>query len=243
MVPPFPFPPGASRGGRVPPTPPERRLPPQEGFQTAPLQSALCIPLRYDGRMLPDFPHSKDQIRHRISLGIYYAARAKAPLLAEIKTIVQHEGKIHAYDRIRAAPVTEGYEQLGIPVTIELAEIPELVGERLAAKVDAIAEQMASKEMELFYRKQSQACEEVGNAVDAKGAPLTADILLDMLERTDMEFGPDNQPLGRFVVGPSGADRLQALQEDPDFQVRYKELVERKHDAWRDRESNRKLVD
>ena len=39
------FPQGASRGGRVPPTPQNRRLPPQEGSQSAPLKSPLCIPL------------------------------------------------------------------------------------------------------------------------------------------------------------------------------------------------------
>jgi len=57
-TPPFPFPPpGESRGGRVPPTPGHvscqpkalsrsvRRLPPQEGFQNAPLKSPLRIPL------------------------------------------------------------------------------------------------------------------------------------------------------------------------------------------------------
>src|SRR5215471_12274252 len=57
-TPPFPFPPpGESRGGRVPPTPGHvscqqttlsrsvRRLPPQEGFQSAPLKSPLRIPL------------------------------------------------------------------------------------------------------------------------------------------------------------------------------------------------------
>jgi hypothetical protein len=53
---PFPFPPGASRGGLVPPTsrtlPASKlrwqasmlRLPPQEGFQSAPLKSPLRDP-------------------------------------------------------------------------------------------------------------------------------------------------------------------------------------------------------
>ena len=36
--------------------------------------------------MLPDFPRTKDQIRQRITLGIFHAVRAKAPLLAEIKS-------------------------------------------------------------------------------------------------------------------------------------------------------------
>ena len=52
--PPFPFPPGESRGGVVPPTPlhvprqpkplarPMLRLPPQEGFQGAPLNPPLA---------------------------------------------------------------------------------------------------------------------------------------------------------------------------------------------------------
>jgi hypothetical protein len=44
--PPFPFPPRASRGGRVPPTGQTAPLPPQEGFQIAPLKSPLRIPLR-----------------------------------------------------------------------------------------------------------------------------------------------------------------------------------------------------
>ena len=107
--------------------------------------------------MLPDFPQTKDQIRQRITLGIFHAVRAKAPLLAEIKTLVQHEGNLHAYDRVRAAPVTEGYEKLAVPITIAFSEVPTLVGERLAAKIDDIAEQMAKLEMEMFYRKQSQA--------------------------------------------------------------------------------------
>ena len=54
--PPFPFPPGESRGGVVPPTPlhvprqpkplarPMLRLPPQEGFQGAPLNPPLRDP-------------------------------------------------------------------------------------------------------------------------------------------------------------------------------------------------------
>jgi hypothetical protein len=193
--------------------------------------------------MLPDFPRTKDQIRKRITLGIWHAVRAKAPILAEIKTLVQHEGKLHSYDRVRAAPVTEGYEDLKVPVTIAFADVPELVGGRLAAKIDEIAEQMARLEMEMFYRKHSQVSEEVGNTFDAKGAPITGDAILDLLEKVDMEFGPDGQLLQRFVVGPELAGQLQKLQEEPAFRTRFEGLVERKRSAWRDRESNRKLVD
>ena len=181
--------------------------------------------------MLPDFPRTKDQIRQRITLGIFHAVRAKAPLLAEIKTLVQHEGKIHAYDRVRAAPVTEGYEQLAIPVTLAFSEVPELVGARLAAKIDGIAEQMAKLEMDMLYRKHSQACEEVGNTFNANGASITGDVILALLEKVDVQFGPDNRPLQRFVVGPELAEHLEKLLEEPAFRTRYEDLLERKRSA------------
>jgi hypothetical protein len=50
----FRFPSGENRGGRVPPTPPTSRLPPQEGFQNAPLKSPLRDPPLGPGRRLSE---------------------------------------------------------------------------------------------------------------------------------------------------------------------------------------------
>jgi hypothetical protein len=193
--------------------------------------------------MLPDFPHSKDQIRNRIVVAIEAAVRAKAPLLAGIKTLVQHEGTLHAYDRVRAAPVTEEYEEMAIPVTLEVAEVPNLVGIQLEAKIDAIAEHKARVEMDMLYRKQTEVCQEIGNTVNANGAPLNADLLLEMLEKVDVHFAANDQPEGRFVVGPTLDAPLKKLLQEPAFRTRYDDLMERKRDVWRNRESDRKLVD
>jgi hypothetical protein len=193
--------------------------------------------------MLPDFPHSKDQIRNRIMLAIDHAMRVKAPLLAGMKTLVQHEGKIHAYDRVRAKPVIEGYHELAIPVTLDLTEVPDLVGAKLVAKIDEIAEHKAQREMDLFHQKHWQISEEVGNTLNANGDQLNGDLLLELIEKADMQFGPDGQPLNKFVAGPALAAPLQKLLDDPSFRARYDDLVEGKRNVWRDRESDRKLVD
>jgi hypothetical protein len=193
--------------------------------------------------MLPDLPYFKQQIRRQIELRIHQESRARSPLLAGIRTTVQHEGTTHAYDRIKAPPVTEGFQTIAVPVSIQFSEVPDLMGAWLNAKIDDIAENLAQQEMQMWYQKHSKGCEEVGTAVNASGAPLTGEQLLEMFEKVDMEFGSDNQPLGRFSVTPALAGRLQEIEKDPAFQVRYKELVERKRHAWRDRESNRKLVD
>jgi hypothetical protein len=193
--------------------------------------------------MLPDFPRSKKEIRKQLVLLTERMEREKAPLLAGIKSFTQHEGRVHSYDRIRADPVSEGFEEIAIPVTIELSEMPDLVGEKLVAKIEAMADQLARKRMEMFYRKFTEVTREVGNSFDAQGAPLTQDMVFEMLERIDMEFGPDNRPTFTFNTTPELAKVFERWQDDPCFKVRYEELLNRKRDAWRDRESNRKLVD
>lgn len=192
--------------------------------------------------MLPDFPVTKREIHKNVALAMEHMERTKTPMLSEIKTFVQHEGKVHSYDRIGATSVSEGYEEIAIPVTIQLTEIPELVGEKFNAKIEAIADQLARKRMEMFYRKFTAVTQEIGNSFDAGGAPLTQDMCLAMMEKMDMEFGPDNRPTFRLNTTPELAKVYEAWQQDPSFKGRYEELLDRKRDAWRDRESNRKLV-
>jgi hypothetical protein len=66
---------------------------------------------------------------------------------------------------------------------------------------------------------------------------------LQLLAKVDMQFGPDDQPMGRFLVAPAIAPILERLEAQPEFQARYQDLIERKLYAWRVRESDRKLVD
>lgn len=194
--------------------------------------------------MLPDFPQSKKEIRKKLVLLTEQLAREKAPLLAGIKSFMQHEGKTHSYDRIRAEPVSEGFEEIAIPVTIQVSEMPDLVGEKLRVKIEALADEIARKRMEMFNRKFTEVTKEIGNALDAKGAPFSQEMFFEMLEKIDMDFGPDGQPTVRMHTSTQGLIEVyEKWQEDPAFKIRYDELLNRKRDAWRDRESYRKLVD
>jgi hypothetical protein len=223
----------------------ERRLEagPAVAHQNA-LSSCIGGWLGYDSvHMLPDFPQLKSELRDGILRAIQVASRVKAPLLAQIKTFLQHEGTVHSYDRIDAPSRTDAYEQIGVPIEITYAEVPDLVGERLASKIDAIAEDIARKEMELFHRKFSESAQEVGNAFDARGAPLTPELFFKMIEGVHMEFGPDGQLLGQFRTSPALAKVMQSWRDNPSIMAQYEALVNRKRDAWRDRENRRKLVD
>ena len=113
----------------------------------------------------------------------------------------------------------EGYEEIAIPVTVGVSEAPDLVGEKLTAKVEEVAEQMARVRMEMFYRKFTEVTQEVGNAFDAKGAPFTQEMFFEMLEKVDMEFGPDNQPTFRFNATPELVKVFEGWQTTPPLRL------------------------
>jgi hypothetical protein len=215
---------------------------PQDPFLFAHLRRAFRV--AYISPMLPDFPQSKKQISKHMMLAIDQLERQKSPILAGIKNATQHEGQKHSYDRIGASRVSEGFEEIAIPVTLQISEVPDLTGDKLAQKIEAIADELARRRFEAFRRKFEEVTREVGNALDAKGAPFSQDMLLESLEKVDMEFGPDGRPtLTLHTSAPQFTAAYERWQGDPDFMARYEELLDRKRDAWRDRESNRKLVD
>ena len=82
-----------------------------------------------------------------------------------------------------------------------------------------------------------------GNAVDAKGQPLSPETILQLMEMVEINFTEDGKSMtSSFACPPSLSEKLQQLLEDLEKTKEYKELIERKRNEWRDREANRTLV-
>jgi hypothetical protein len=103
---------------------------------------------------------------------------------------------------------------------------------------------------EMLLRKAGEATERVGNKVDAGGQPFSAELYFQMLETVQIDFDELGRPDisgRRMVMHPDQAERVRALMEqwekDESFQQRYRDIMLKKREDWRDRESNRKLVD
>jgi len=169
------------------------------------------------------------------------------PLGALIHSFTQHEGQVHSYEQEGGHIVSQGYVELGAPIEIEIAEVPPLVGERLKEKLNAAAEQMARQQAGLFYQRLKEVTSAAGTAVNAHGKPLSQDLFLEVLERREVNFDQQGRPEGIFDAAPAMLEQLaKSLAEwfgDPTFRKRHEEIMRRKYEAWRDRESNRKLVE
>jgi hypothetical protein len=175
----------------------------------------------------------------------------KEPILAEIGGITQHEGDVVSYDQITADGiriVSEDFQEGRSEFSIPFKEIPTLMGEKLDVKLNEIADDVARQQSQLLQAKLDSVTREVGNAFDAGGAPLNKEMHLQMMENVEMNFDPrTGQPQMIFW---GSAKMIQAIQEameewkkDPEFVRKSKEIMSRKYEDWRDRESRRKLVD
>ena len=82
-----------------------------------------------------------------------------------------------------------------------------------------------------------------GNVVDAKGQPLSPEIILQIMEKVEINFTEDGKSMtSSFACSPILREKLQPLLDDLKKTKEYKELIERKRSEWRDREANRTLV-
>jgi hypothetical protein len=167
--------------------------------------------------------------------------------LAQVRTFTQHEGLNLRYERLQAAPIESGPQRIRIPVELRPEEVPTLVGELFAAKLDGMAKVLVRQEMKHLFDKVEHDSKEVGTALDAGGKPLTGEVLLDALSLAQEEFDEDGRSHSQIVIHPDMAPALkragEEIENDPALKQRQEEILERKRNEWRARESNRKLVD
>ncbi len=198
--------------------------------------------------MLPEFPKLKSEIHSQLLARIRRRIEAADPVVSQIKAFTQHEGQRMRYERLDApsAEINES-EDVGAPFQVLVSEVPDLIGANLDAKIEALAQDVAKNRSAFFFRRFQETCDEVGNAVHAGGKPLSAELLLEMLDKVQVDFGPDGKPTGQFVIHPDMAPALkkaaEELERDPELKRRHEDILRRQREEWAARESNRKLVD
>ena len=201
--------------------------------------------------MLPDFPKLRKEMSSHLMLKLHAMVQEKEPILADIRGITQHEGDIIAYDQLTGEGVrivTEGFKEVQSAFVTRFEDVPGLVGERLDTKLAGIADDIARHLSESFRQTMDTTTREAGTAIDAGGAPFSKELYLQGMEKIEMNFDPKTRrPELVFWAGPKMVEAMQKAWEDwkqdREFMRKYKELLARKYEDWRDRESRRKLVD
>lgn len=199
--------------------------------------------------MLPDFPNLKRRLLRLVEFDFHQRVQADC-LIGAIKAAPFFEGRRFATGDVEGHIEETTPEVTATPYEVNRSAIIERgVDAFIESTRKAVALQIQALH-EMLLRKHSEATERVGNQIDAGGQPFSAELYFKMLETVQIDFDSQGRPdiaSTHLVMHPDQAARVEPLlaqwEADESFQRRYREIMLKKREEWRDRESNRKLVD
>ena len=198
--------------------------------------------------LLPDFPNSKKEIRKVVTERLRHRFYAETVFLSRMRKFKTAEGDSFTIHRADGTVAKNRYGETTADFAIDRNAVATLDPKALIEKIDRAALEMAEKATKRLLQKLGQTLTDAGQVHDAKGKPFSPDTYLEALESIDIDFDENGNPSGlMMLVGPALWERIREKaaewEADPGFSQRHTDLMQRKREAWRDRESNRKLVD
>jgi len=80
-----------------------------------------------------------------------------------------------------------------------------------------------------FFQRVSEITDAEGISIDAKGKPLSFDLIWDLLEKIDFGFDDNGNPIfPTLVIPPNVANKLKELKPTPEQEERKKRIIEEK---------------
>jgi len=198
--------------------------------------------------MLPDFSEFKAELDKVILARLRKAINSKDPVLSSIRSFTQHEGRLMRYEqRPSGDTVEEGFDKVSVDFTISASEVPTFFGPNLDRKLNEVADKAVRQMAQSFFKKIEETSKQAGTTTDAKGQPLTPQLLLETMDKAQVEFDAAGNPTTTLVVHPNMVQALKKLNEqiesDPELKRQYEQSLRQQRAAWAAREDNRKLVD
>lgn len=197
--------------------------------------------------MLPDYPKLKSELQGALTKILQARFRAHSGILNEIPRSRVFEGTGTQIQR--ASGQVEDSDDLSAQgvLTIKNAELPKLTFDDVLKKLDGMAQELAAEATRKLFKSLDALTERTGNVVDAGGKPLSAQAIIEVLEKIHIDCDEDgNLRLPTIVIHPKQTDALKAAEQEmegnPELKKRYEETLEAKREEWRVREASRKLV-
>ncbi len=139
------------------------------------------------------------------------------------------------------------FKKAGDKIRIDYVEVETMTHDKILKKFDIIAKNIAEQQRMSFYKEFERVTKKTGNITDLKGKGLTPDSFFDTLKKIWIDFDENGNPILPTFTGNEKAiikikEVLKQIDNDPKLSEKNKQLIIRKKEEWRDRESNRKLV-
>ena len=197
--------------------------------------------------MLPDYLKVKKQLQKMLQYRLDYKYLSNMGPLANIPesmvfegnqtVLIREDGSVD--DRDPAVAITD--------IRVELSEVERMNPAIVLNKIDKAAEEMARQLGKAFYEEIGRLADEGDQVVAVDANAFSIDTYFEMLERIELDFDDAGNP-GEIMAPvhpkhfPAVKAALEKAKGNPEAERRYHEIIERRREDFRVRESNRKLV-
>lgn len=175
----------------------------------------------------------------------FYSA---SPILRKIGFRAQREGKTSSFQTEQGKIEQIDFQKAGAGIEYRPKFAEGMTPDEFVKLHRDPAREMGGKIVGGLYEKLDKITQETGNVVNTGGKPLTHDLFLDLIEKMHIEFDEKGEP--RMPSLNAGSEMFAHLQRempkwhsDPVFQTRWKAIMDRKREDFREREACRRLVD
>ena len=198
--------------------------------------------------MLPDYPELKRELRADLNLQLRLVVNMSAPLASRLRSYYQAVGDKFTYVTTEGTLITKKFLRMAAKLEVPAGLSSSATHEELTKQAFEAAKNIAQQSEGLLFSTLDEEIKQVGNAIDAGGRPFDPNMMWDGIERMDLDFDErSGEPImPTIVVHPDMmkaiAHKIPEWEADPPLQRRRAEVLARKKEEWRDRESRRKLV-
>ncbi len=198
--------------------------------------------------MLPDYPEVKRDLRHDLNLQLRLTVNVLTPLASGIRSYQQAEGDKFTYETTEGELVTKRFRLIRAKLEVPAGLSSAATQEEFMSQASEAAKTIARQSEGLLFTTLAEETRRVGNTIDARGKPFHPNLMWDGIEKMDLEFdersGEPKMPT--IVVHPDMmkaiAKKIPEWEADHALQKRRTDVLRKKKEEWRDRESRRKLV-
>lgn len=199
--------------------------------------------------MFPDFTKAKAKVNRDLLRWVQQQVPALTPLIQGVATVRQHEGRSSKLVRVDRSEGEIEYHSESFEFSLDREEMKRFDLSAIQRKLTDLATRIGQAQTKRMLEVAGEAADSVGNVVDS-GGNMTADHLLEVLRKVEMDFDPVTlmpKPGFVWVMHPDTAaavvPKAKEWEKDPAFQAEYERILRVKREDWRVREARRQLVD
>ncbi len=192
--------------------------------------------------MLPDFPKVRILAHEILMKWFHKQVFQKTGIMQDIPKEEIHEGNRMELQRYNGTKQKVSMKPTVSEMRLERDKFEEKGLPAVLEAMDQTAADMAGKQAKYFFEQLDDICDQSGQTYDAKGQPLSFDLILDQLETIQIDFDENGQPLMPILVsGREIQEKFGKLVITNEQEKRLEEIIEQKRSEWHYRESDRKL--